>query len=266
MNQIGPGISVNGSDVERRQPAAQEQDGGDPAHQDHVGVLAEEEQRERHRAVFDVVAGDQRRLVLGQVERVPVGLGQDRGDEDHEHREVRDEEPDVPLRAHDVRQIERAGRDQDAEDDQADRDLVAHHLRRAAQSAQEGIARVAGPAGHDHAVDAERADREQVEDADIDVGEHQAVAERDHRPADQGQDEGDHRRQQEHDLVGAGRDDGLLDEQLEAVGQRLQQAVGPDRHRPLAQLHGADHLALGIGDIGHGQQQRHDDQQDLQRP
>ena len=26
---------------------------------------------------------------------------------------------------------------------------------------------------------------------------------------------------------------------------------GPDRHRPLAQLHGADHLALGVGDVGH---------------
>ena len=127
--------------------------------------------------------------------------------------------PDVPLRPDDVGKVERARGDQHAEDDEADRDLVAHHLRRGAQGAEEGVARVRRPAGHDHAVDAERADREQVEDADVDVRQHHAGAERDHRPADQRQDEGHHRRQQEHDLVGAGRDHRLLEEQLEAVGR-----------------------------------------------
>ena len=112
-------------------------------------------------------------------------------------------EPDVLLRLDDVGQVQRAGAQQHGDDDEADRDLVGHHLRRRAQRAEEGVFRVRRPAGHDDAVDAERADREQIEDADIDVGDHHAVVERDHRPGDQRQGEGEHRREQEHDAVGA---------------------------------------------------------------
>ena len=144
------------------------------------------------------------------------------------------------------RQVERADAQQHGDDDEADGDLVGDHLRRRAQRAEEGVFRVGRPARHDDAVDAERRDREQIEDADIDVGEHHAGVERDHRPGDQRQDEGDHRRQDEHDPVGAGRDDGFLEQQLEAVGDRLQQAERADHVRALAQLHGRDDLALGI--------------------
>ena len=68
-------------------------------------------------------------------------------------------------------------------------------------------------------------------------------------------------------LVGAAGNDDFLHHQLQAVRNRLQQpqradAVGSDTH-----LHVADHLALGVGDIGHAQQQRADDDDDLhQRP
>ena len=74
---------------------------------------------------------------------------------------------------------------------EADRDLVGHHLRGRAQRAEEGVFRVRGPAAHDDAVDAERGDGEEVEDADIEVGDDPAapavLVERDHRPGRQRQ-------------------------------------------------------------------------------
>ena len=89
------------------------------------------------------------------------------------------------------------------------------------------------------------------------------VVERDHRPGDQRQQEGQHRRGEEDDAVGAARDDRLLEQQLEAVGERLQQAERADDVGPLAQLHRRQDLALGVGQVGDRDQQRHDDQQDL---
>ena len=82
----------------------------------------------------------------------------------------------------DVGQVQRAGAQQHGDDDEADRDFVGHHLRRRAQRRQERIFRVRRPAGHDDAVDAERRDGEEIEDADVDVGDRPAVGDRDHRP------------------------------------------------------------------------------------
>ena len=73
------------------------------------------------------------------------------------------------------RQVERARAEQHGDDDKADRDFVGDHLRGRAQRAQERIFRVRGPAAHDDAVDAERRDREDIENADIDVGDDPAV-------------------------------------------------------------------------------------------
>ena len=56
-----------------------------------------------------------------------------------------------------------------------------------------------------------------------------------------------------------------LTQQLEPVGDRLQQPERADDVRPLAQLRIGQHLALGIGVVGDRQQQRHDDRQDLER-
>ena len=49
------------------------------------------------------------------------------------------------LRPHDVGQVQAADAQQHGDDDEAHRDLVAHHLRRAAQRAEEGVFRVATP-------------------------------------------------------------------------------------------------------------------------
>ena len=166
------------------------------------------------------------------------------------------------LRHDDLGQVEGAGVEHDADQHEADRHFIADHLRRGAERGEEGIFGVGRPAGDDHAVNAKRARREDVEQADIDVGQHHADVERHHRPDDQRHGEGDDRRDQEQPLVGARRDDGFLEEDLEAVGEALQQAPRPDHVRPAAKRDRRPDLALGIDDHRHRQHQRQGDDED----
>ena len=76
-------------------PAAEEQVGRDRRDRDHVHVFGQEEQREAHRAVFGVVAGDQLLFGFGEVERRAVGLRDAGGQEDEEAERLQEE---VPLR------------------------------------------------------------------------------------------------------------------------------------------------------------------------
>ncbi len=171
---------------------------------------------------------------------------------DHDQRPVRPSAaaqhvpvPEAPgLVLHDSGQVHGAGEQDHRQDDQADGDLVAHHLRRRSQGAQERILGVGRPAAHDHPVDAQRRHAEQVQDAHIDVGHHPARRERDHRPAAEGQDVGDQRRDDEDDLVGAGRDDRLLQHELEEVGEGLHQAERTHHVGALAHLHAGPDLAV----------------------
>ena len=55
---------------------------------DHVGVFAHEEQRELHRAVFDVVAAGQFLLGLRQIERRAVRFRKRRDEENEERKNV----------------------------------------------------------------------------------------------------------------------------------------------------------------------------------
>jgi hypothetical protein len=167
------------------------------------------------------------------------------------------------LRLDDRREIERADAEQHGDDHEADRDLVGDHLRRRAQRAEERVLRVRSPTAHDDAVHAERGDREDVEDADIDVGDRPAFRDRDHRPGRQREHAGDQRRQQEHALVGARRDDRLLEDELQQVGEALQQAEGADHVRAAAQLHRRPDLAVGEQDEGDEDQQADQQQQAL---
>src|SRR3546814_4740636 len=64
-----------------------EQDRVERAHQQHVGIFAEPEQREAHRRIFGLIARDQFTFRLGQVERGARGLGQRRDEEQHRSEE-----------------------------------------------------------------------------------------------------------------------------------------------------------------------------------
>ena len=103
-------------------------------------------------------------------------------------------------------------------------DLVGHHLRRRAQRAQEGVLGVRRPARHDNAVHAQRRDREQVQQAEVDIRNGEVFRDRHHRPGQHGQRKGQHRREKEHDFVGAGGQDHFLEHQLERIRPGLQHA------------------------------------------
>ena len=171
--------------------------------------------------------------------------------------------PDMPLRQHDVVQPQAARAQHHRDDHEAHRDLVADHLRRRTQRAEERVFRVARPARHHDPIDAERADREQIEHAHVDVGDRPMIVHRDHRPGEHRQREGEHRRHQEQETVRSRRDDRLLHQHLDRVGERLQQPERPDHVRSAADLDRGQHLALGEREIGDADQQRHQQRQRL---
>ena len=81
--------------------------------------------------------------------------------------------------------------------------------------------------------------------------------------AESASSDGDQRREQEHDLVGAGRDHRLLEHELQQVGEALQQAERADDVGAAAHLHGRPDLAVGEQDVGGEDQQRDEQQQAL---
>jgi hypothetical protein len=169
------------------------------------------------------------------------------------------------LRRHDAPKVHRAGRDDDADDDQAQRDLVGNHLRRRPQRPQEGVFRVRRPAAHDHAVNLKRGDGEDEQDRHVDVGQHPALIEGDHRPGQDRQHEGQHRRQEEHRAVDARRNDDFLHHIFQRIGHRLQQAERPHHVRPLAHLHRGPDLAVAIDQEQQADHHEGHDQQALRR-
>ena len=57
--------------------------------------------------------------------------------------------------------------------------------------------------------------------------------------------------------------DGFLDQQLQAIRDRLQKPEGPNDVRAFSKLHRGNDLALRVGEIGDRHQQRDDDGDDL---
>ena len=157
------------------------------------------------------------------------------------------------LRLDDLRGRHRPGVQEHADEGEPHRDLVGDHLRRGAQAAEQRVRRAAGPAGQHDAVDADRRDGEDVEHGHRQVGELQVGlvtedgdlgTERHHREREERRRRRDDRRQHEDHLVGGLRDDVLLQRQLDAVGEALQQALRPDPVRPDPVLHPGDDPAL----------------------
>ena len=86
----------------------------------------------------------------------------------------------VLLRIDDADHAERAGHQDHADQRQRDRDLVADQLRRRAKAGEQRILAVRGVAREDDPVHADRRHRDDVEQADVDVGDIQR-----HLPAEQ---------------------------------------------------------------------------------
>ncbi len=155
----------------------------------------------------------------------------------------------VALGVDDVDQRERAAHHDHAEQGEAHRDLVGDQLGGAAHRAEQAVLGARGPAAEQQAVEGDRADGEEVEDADRHVDPVEADAVLHVAPGDdrQGEHAGEDRQQRAEDEQGpdrVGRAEGLLGEQLADVGKRLQQAEGADPVGPVAVLEAADQLAL----------------------
>jgi hypothetical protein len=143
---------------------------------------------------------------------------------------------------------------------------AASTTQRSAQTAEERPLVVAGPAAERHAVDTDRRGGEQVDDADVDAGADEVdLVDRawksDAEPVDEAgevggarpwdhdeaHDRGGHdeaRREEEQRLVDTGRVVVLLQHELHAVSDRLEEALRPDPVGADAVLHPCAELAL----------------------
>ncbi|MPM63251.1 hypothetical protein SDC9_110131 [bioreactor metagenome] len=245
-----------------------------------VDVLGEEVERVTEAGVVGDVSRNQFRFAFGHVERLTVGLAEHRNVVDDE---TRQQQQAVPARQRDrgAEQIDRlrlsrddlAGRHrprvhEDRDQGQTHGDLVADHLRGGAHRAEQRIGAVGRPAGQHEAVEADAGDGHDQQGCHRQIGQLQPgldpehphrAAQRDDRPGGECGDRGQHRCDVEHQRVGAGRAEVLLEEQLHAVAERLAQAEGAVHDRALAVLHLAEYPALEPHvEDGPGQQQDED--------
>ncbi len=261
------GMAQHRPALEGTQPPADEEHRRQEGDQQHVGVFGQEEQRKGDARVLDMEAGDDLGFAFGHVKGRAIGLG-NAGNEVHD--EQRKQPGPVPgeqaplLVPHDVAQVQAARGHEYSDQRKAHCDLVGHDLRSRPHGAQEGILGVGRPARQNHPVHTGRRQRQQEQQARIDVGDDQIRRQRHHRPGGERRHQGDAGRQREHEFVGLGRNDHFLGDQLDDVGERLTQT----REHPqyghaigsAAQLHPADDLALPQRGQGH-----HDDQGDGHR-
>src|SRR5580700_4188416 len=126
-------------------PAAEEKQRGDAADGDHVGVFRHEEHGELHGAVLGVITGGELAFGFGQIEGRAVGLREggheidEEGDKLEAAEEVPREESVRRLDVNDVAEAERSGAQNDANERQAESELVADDLGRSAQRAKQRV-------------------------------------------------------------------------------------------------------------------------------
>ena len=75
------------------------------------------------------------------------------------------------LLDHDLAEAQRPGQDEHADQGEAEDQLVGDDLRRRAEPAEQRVAVGRGVGAEDDAVDADRADREDEQRADVEVGD-----------------------------------------------------------------------------------------------
>src|SRR5581483_559696 len=252
-------------------PAREEQRRHQAGERDHVDVLGHLEQAPAHPRVLRVVAGDELLLGLGQVERRAARLRDAAEEEDDKPDELRRGiREEVPLARDDVRQVERAPEDDDAENAERERDLVRDELRARAHRAEDRVLRLRRPAADDEAVDPDRAEREDRDQADRDVRDLAVDPPAVHRPARPPRDEGergdrgeggDDRREDVRQLDRRRRRERLLADELDEVGDRLQEAELAGAVRAVAELHPAHQLPLDQRQVGEEAEDDVDDHQ-----
>ena len=195
-------------------------------------------------------------------------------EEDQESHGVEQHEPDPLLRLDDVVQVERAGQDQDADDAQAQRQLVADHLCRRAQGAQERVLALRSPAAQGDAVHPQRRGGEQEQYAGVGIhdrkldGPSEKLDGRAHRDAGegrQGHEQAGDGRELVGDPVGLPRDDVLFDDDLHRVGHRLEKPPRPCPVGAQPQLEVAEEFPLKQHQEREDGEQDHDPDDGLEK-
>ncbi len=255
-------------------PAAEKQRHGQAADGEHAEVFRQEKVGVFEPGIFRHVPGDDFRFAFRHIERRAVGFHQT-GDEKQNKGGRAPRGEDEPAR-HDasqdiafLRRDDRVGRKRaDDHDDRQhgnnERQLIADHLGDRAHRAQHGKFVVAPPAGHENAEFRGGADGEEKQDAAINrEGRHvPAVGNNAKR---QNRRRRDHdRRDEMDDLVGAKRDDVFLDEQLDAVGQRLEKPERADAVRSVAVLDARENFPLQHRDEREERHERAEDRGDIE--
>ena len=248
---------------ERREPSAEKHNRAEARHGDHAGVFGDEKHRELEAGVLRVKTGDELGFRFGKIERHAVGFRYRRDEKAEESQNLR---PDVPaqdaalgmvgLRINDVAQVKTAREKQHADDRHRERKLVAHHLRRTAQAAEQRILAVRRPSGQCDAVNAQSGYRKQRENADVQVrdpevdllapnGPRQRIGtKRDNGDRRQRERQRHQRRKKISKFVHARWRRIFLQKKFCAIRQRLQQSMRPDTMRSPSRLHVRHNFAL----------------------
>src|SRR5208282_4181954 len=253
-------------------PSAEKQQSGHTGHGDHVGVFGHEKHGELHGAVLGVVSGHEFGFSFRQIKRGAVGfrVGGDQVDEKGQRLPVknvpaRNEMPEhAALRIHDLAQAEAAGHNQHAHQRESERHFVADHLSAGAQSTEQRIFVIRGPASQRDTIDTHRGNAEDYQQPDVQVGNLQIsapgsevdpVAKGNHRYRGNRKDDRQDGRRNVERLVHMRLGQIFLENELDAVGQRLEQAKRSNPRGTPAVLDVRRHLTLQPDAIGHGGEQ-----------
>ena len=201
-----------------------------------------------------MIAGDNLRFGLGKVERGAVDLGDAGNQQDDEREQARrreDPPAELELPVEDSHQAQAAR----PEDDGNCREDLGHLVRDKLSDRPHGPQqRVFVAARPPRQEDAQRADprhRDQVNHARRQVDRGHVDGERDYGDDQKRRDDHQHRRGQVNQAVGIPRDQVFLGDQLDRVGDRLEQAQRPNPVGPDPVLEPRGHLPLEPDHVGH---------------
>ena len=161
----------------RHLPSAEKQRGRQTGDQDGFQEISEKEHPEFHSAVLDEISDDLR-LPLRKVEGDPLGFSQGRRQENKKSHRLNKDAPEgnpapqvSPLAPHYFLQVHRPIDHDNADDRDAEGNLVGDHLRSSPQSTQHRVVIPGGKSGKDHSVDFQGQHRKDIEQRNIDFGD-----------------------------------------------------------------------------------------------
>ena len=215
-------------------------------------------------------SGDQFVFGFWEIEGDAVGFGEGGDHEDAEAKNLRERslkncpardeaEVESALAVDQLAEAERVKHQQRRGDRHGHRQLIADHLRGAAQSADQRILIVRGPAGEGDSVDADARESEDKQDADVEVGELHGGregpdfhfgSERDDGDRDQREHHGDEGGEEVEEFVDVGWEHVLFGEELDHVGERLEESMGSDAAGSDAELDVGEDFSLDPLDVG----------------